>query len=184
MRPAVSFIALCVLAGSPAVLADDVVSNDAEAPPTIDSDDAIEEIEVLGELPTIQLGKIVEKARLDFWDLYNSLNDVAEFRVVCDRRDTTGTRFRELSCVPAYYSQMATELTNQQSLSTVRSGGTARGLGARPPNQRNFVRQAQKKKEEADAHMIALIEAHPELREKYEYLRESTEAYERSKESE
>ena len=143
----------------------------------------MEEVTVLGQMSTFQLNKAVVRARLDFWDLYNSLNDVDEYRVVCEKVAATGTKIKKLQCAPAYYHDTARRLTYERSAQNLRrgAGGT---IGMRPPSQRNFVSEATVKKREADAHMIALIEEHPSLRKKFEYLVKASEAYEQSKASE
>lgn len=152
--------------------------SDATSQPDYGDAEYVDEIEVFGQMTTVQLGKLVVEARLDFWELYNSMNTVDEFRVVCDRRAPTGSNLKKLSCMPMYYSEKATELTWQRSLLYMRA---ERGIGLRTPNQRNFVNMTKRKKKEADAHMIALIEDNPALREKYEFLLEANAAYERSK---
>ncbi len=140
----------------------------------------MEEVTVLGRMSTFQLNKAVVRARLDFWDLYNSLNDVDEYRVVCEKVAATGTKLKKLQCAPAYYHDTARRLTYERSAQNLRrgAGGT---IGMRPPSQRNFVNEATVKKREADAHMIALIEEHPALRRKFEYLVKANETYEQSK---
>ncbi len=143
----------------------------------------MEEVTVLGRMSTVQLEKAVVRARREFWDLYNSLTDSDEYRVVCEKVAATGTRIKKLQCAPAYYHEKARQLTYERSTQNLRrgAGGT---IGMRPPSHLSFVGESTVKKREADAHMIALIEEHPSLRRKFEYLVKANEAYEQSKEAE
>lgn len=139
----------------------------------------MEEVIVQGQKTTIQLSKAVVQARLDFWDMYNSLNDIEEYRVVCEKVAATGTNIKKLQCAPQYYHDKARELTYNRSASTL----SRKKIGLSPPSHRTFVAASLQKKKEADEHMIALIEKHPELRRRFEFLVETNEEYEHSKTS-
>ncbi|MEO0974755.1 MAG: hypothetical protein AAFX85_16825, partial [Pseudomonadota bacterium] len=64
----------------------------------------IEEVEVYGRKRPRQMEKIVIKARLDFWELYNSVNTIDEFQVECAKRKTSGSNLKKLRCEPKYFT--------------------------------------------------------------------------------
>ncbi len=133
----------------------------------------LEEIEVRGQRSVGQLQKIVLEARLDFWDVYNTLNTIDEFKVICEKRASAGTNLKKTRCVPRYFSDKMSELTQQQFLQ--------RGAGGPPPTEFNVILETKGKKAEADRHMIKLIEEYPSLRRKYETLLEANKSLERAK---
>lgn len=133
----------------------------------------LEEIEVRGQKSVGQLQKVVLEARLDFWDVYNTINSIDEYRVVCEKRASIGTGIKKTRCVPRYFSEKMSELTQQQFLQ--------RGAGGPPPTERNVILETKGTKAAADRHMIKLIEQNPSLRKKYETLLEANRALERAK---
>ncbi|MEL6868293.1 MAG: hypothetical protein AAFO81_00695 [Pseudomonadota bacterium] len=135
-------------------------------------DKVIDEIEVLGQQTPLQLSKVVVQARLDFWDVFNSLNRVDDYQVVCRKVAQTGTRFKKMRCAPKYFTDALAEVTQQQFL--------INGAGGPPPDERTAIMMTRKKKAEADAYMIGLIESNPLLLERYETLLKASKAYEQS----
>ncbi|MEL7448685.1 MAG: hypothetical protein AAFN78_05720 [Pseudomonadota bacterium] len=145
---------------------DDLRDVDGDAPSYED------EIKVLGQMNRYQLGRAVVRARLDFWDVYNALNDVDEYRIICERVEYTGSKLRKLRCEPVYYREMSRQLT-QRSLQLQ--------AGFNPASQRSINSHVKKKKEEADAYMIGLIEENPELWRKWAYLLEAYKTLQRAR---
>ena len=143
---------------------------------------AMEEVEVRGQKSRQQLERAVVEARLDFWEIYNSLNTDNDYRIVCEKVAVTGSRFKKRRCVPQYFLTAMSEMTRQQSIRRLPNDELQ--LRAPPPRE-STVRLATKgKKNEADAHMIKLIEDNPVLREKYYALLDANEKLEQSKPSE
>ncbi|MEM9057177.1 MAG: hypothetical protein AAGD86_06855 [Pseudomonadota bacterium] len=160
--------ALILAAGaSPALAANDDGGEAAASEET----QAMEEVTVLGQMNMSQLRRTVDRAKVDFWDAYNSVNDIEEFRMICDRKADTGSHLKKLSCAPSYFVRASREQT-ERSLRN-------RTIGSR--NSRGIAASLAKKKEEADAHMVALIEANPELLQKWNYLLQASETYEQRK---
>ncbi|MEL7025527.1 MAG: hypothetical protein AAGL69_17455 [Pseudomonadota bacterium] len=128
------------------------------------ADDTIDEITVQGQRTPFQLEKIMIQARLDFWDVYNSINNIEDYRVVCRREGRAGTNLKgPMRCVPRYFSERMSDLT-QEAIIT----------GAPAPSITRVAQLTRNKKAEADRYMIELIETSPTLREKYEDLLEAT----------
>ncbi|MEL6868295.1 MAG: hypothetical protein AAFO81_00705 [Pseudomonadota bacterium] len=174
--PSALLLIVCNAAVSTVVFAD-VDSGDLDAD---QENQVIDEIEVIGRKTTRQLEKIVVEARLDFWGLYNSINNVPDYRVNCERIAPIGSNIKRLRCVPRYYSDKMAEVSQQRMRRDV--NGNIQ-LIAQPPDQEAIISATRKKKAEADAYMVELIESNPLLLEKYEALLEANEAYERSQAS-
>ncbi len=163
-----------LLVASPALAAETDSGEPTPADDRVNAEaQAMEEVTVLGQMNMTQLEKAVERAKLDFWDAYNSVNEIDEYRMVCEKVATTGTHMKTLRCAPSYYL----EASRKQTERSARSGG----FGSR--NSRSIARSLEKKKKEADAHMVALIEENPELLEKWNYLLAANQTYEQRKAS-
>ncbi|MEL7447857.1 MAG: hypothetical protein AAFN78_01530 [Pseudomonadota bacterium] len=161
-----------IVSASPALAAEEDNGEQMAAADTASAEaQSMEEITVLGQMNMTQLEKTVERAKLDFWDSYNAVNDVDEFRMVCEKVARTGTHIKTLQCAPSYYL----EASRKQTERALRTGGAR--------NSRSIARSLEKKKKEADAHMVALVEENPELLDKWNYLLAANQTYEQRKAS-
>ncbi|MEL7313146.1 MAG: hypothetical protein AAFN07_16635 [Pseudomonadota bacterium] len=133
------------------------------------ADDTIDEITVQGQRTPYQLEKVMIQARLDFWEVYNQINNIEDYRVVCRREGRAGTNLKTMRCVPRYFSERMSDLT-QEAIIT----------GAPAPTITRVAQLTRNKKAEADRYMIELIETSPTLREKYDDLLKATANYQAS----
>ena len=62
----------------------------------------VETIEVFGQKTTPQLKKAFDNQRFEFLELYNSINDVAKFDVICKYQKPIGSKIARKSCEPRY----------------------------------------------------------------------------------
>ncbi|MEO0365758.1 MAG: hypothetical protein AAF265_09720 [Pseudomonadota bacterium] len=160
---------------SNAVADDETTERDATS-----NEKVIDEIEVIGQRTPRQLQKIVIEARLDFWAMYNTLNDNPDYRMTCERVAKSRSNFKELRCVPGYFTDRLAQMTQERSLRRGPKGEIQ--MRAPPPSERMVIAETREQKRAADAHMIALIESNPQLRDKYDELVRANEAYERGQE--
>lgn len=169
MRKALFSFALTALLASVA----DAQNDDSAAGESLDGERrAIEEVEVYGRKRPRHLERIVIKARLDFWDLYNTINTVDEFKVECSKNKSAGTNMKQLRCEPQYF----TDKMREQTQEAMRMGRTAM------PSDSTIVYMTRAKKAEADQYMAQLIKSNPRLLKQYQKLLNAQRAWERSQE--
>ena len=165
-----------------ASLADEAATRDASADSSA-AGNSLEEITVYGRKSSAEMAILFKQAQFDFLDVYNNLNTVDEFRVVCEKRATTGSKFKKDHCEPVYYTKAAGDAF-QDAVGTkqIRRDG-AGGFAGLGPSGQAISNATRAKQKEAIQHMISLVESNPALRKKYDELVQTQLAYERSKAS-
>lgn len=123
----------------------------------------VETIDVLGQKTTSQLKKAFDNQRYEFLKLYNSINEVAKFDVVCIYQKPIGSKIAHKSCEPRYVKSFRA-MKIQTS-----SSGTGIDVDRLPSD--DYIRFLTKARgEEAFEHVAALIATHPELFDSFEKL--------------
>jgi hypothetical protein len=135
----------------------------------------VEIIEIVGQFSVAQWGKIADQAKMDFYELFNELNDIDKFRMVCKREKPMGSNIRRSVCEPMYFKQAIQDATTN----TTRSSNRVNIDLSRPIIMpENIAALTRRDKEAADAHMEKLINEHPDLRKKFEYYAKAKRAFE------
>lgn len=120
--------------------------------------DDIEIIGVVGEYSLLHFRHEMQDAELDFYDAYNKLADVEEFKMHCDR---TGGSIRVIVCVPNYVRERIAQTTQR----VLFSGGVF-------PNFKEVDFMVRKQREESLAYVEKVVNDNPELLDKLVALNE------------
>ena len=116
----------------------------------------VETIEVFGQKTTPQLKKAFDNQRFEFLELYNSINDVAKFDVICKYQKPIGSKIARKSCEPRYVKDFRAM--------KIQVSSTGPGIDFnRLPSDDDIRFLTNDTREEAFEHVAALIATHPEL---------------------
>ena len=116
----------------------------------------VESIEVFGQKTTPQLKKAFDNQRFEFLELYNSINDVAKFDVICKYQKPIGSKIARKSCEPRYVKDFRAM--------KIQTSSTGTGIDFnRLPSDDHIRFLTSDTREEAFEHVAALIATHPEL---------------------
>ena len=115
-----------------------------------------ETIDVVGEKTSPQLKRAFDKQRFEFLELYNSINEVAKFDVICKYHKPIGSQIARKSCEPRYVKDF------RSMMMQVSSTGPGIDLN-RLPSDDHIRFLTNDTREEAFEHVAALIATHPEL---------------------
>lgn len=116
----------------------------------------VESIEVFGQKTTPQLKSAFDKQRFEFLELYNSINEVAKFDVICKYLKPIGSQIARKSCEPRYVKDFR--------VMQIQNSSTGVGIDLnRLPSDDDIRFLTNDTREEAFEHVAALIATHPEL---------------------
>ena len=126
----------------------------------------IESIDVTGSVPLLFYKDEMQAAELDFYELYNALNDNKKYTVVCRKQTRLGSRIKTRVCHPQYVlDRMAQE--TQEVLS---SGGAY-------PSLQQIEFAVKDERAESMKHVEELVKSNPKLLEKLVELNEKQALY-------
>lgn len=136
-------------------------------------DGSIEEIEVTGRASRLQLRSEIEFAEKRMFALFNELNDIKEFEIVCQSVMATGSRIAGRECVPTYMKRkrmdavanfLLTDLTPPTAYEmSVQPGAVSVNTQGTPAAQQQIWDQNRSKHEEFNAKFRELASQNPEL---------------------
>lgn len=139
--------------------------------------DDMEVIEVKGQRSIFFLEKSIEKSRVAFYDLFNSVNENKKFDIICRLEKPLGSNIAERVCEPRYFKELRAQLIQERAVS-----GTKINMSLIPSD--DDVLAASKKDREASLiHMQELLLSNPELQAAYLELHDMVERYNTRKES-
>ena len=78
-----------------------------------------ETIDVVGEKTSPQLKRAFDKQRFEFLELYNSINEVAKFDVICKYHKPIGSQIARKSCEPRYVKDFRSVSYTHLTLPTI-----------------------------------------------------------------
>lgn len=128
--------------------------------PIPENEDA-EYVEVVNKMPIYRLERLVFEAKMDFYKVFNEINDIKDYHIICNRVNKTGSNFKRHQCEPYYFKEKRAELRRQ--LGNYDIGRMA----AIALSEQEVAAATKDTKADADAHTIKLIEENPELMERY-----------------
>lgn len=122
------------------------------------SSSSIENVEVVGQRTIPQLERQFRTQKFEFLELYNSLNEVAKFDVLCKWRKTLGSQIARKECEPRY-------LKDYRAMALLHS---SRGTGvdfnqAMRLDDATITFLTEDTRQESYEHVAALVATHPEL---------------------
>lgn len=116
----------------------------------------VETIEVFGQKTTPQLKRAFDKQRFEFLELYNNINEIAKFDVICKYEKPIGSKIARKSCEPRYVKDFRAM--------KIQTSSTGVGIDFnRLPSDDEIRFLTNDTREEAFEHVAALIATHPEL---------------------
>ena len=128
-----------------------------------------ERIEVKGEKTKVQLQKAFEQQRFVFLEMFNEINDVAKFDMICTRRKTIGSNITRKYCEPRYVKTYRAMM--MQDLASGSPGPNKPAFDLmRMKNDKDIYFLTKWTREESYDHVAALIATHPELFEAFKKL--------------
>ena len=123
----------------------------------------VESIEVFGQKTTPQLKRALDNQRFEFLELYNSINEVAKFDVICKYQKPIGSKIARKTCEPRYVKDFRAM--------KIQASSTGPGIDLnRLPSDDEIRFLTNDTREEAFEHVAALIATHPELFDSFEKL--------------
>jgi hypothetical protein len=147
-------LALCGFDAQAALAQDEVVKDTA-------AEETVDEITVYGEKSLPKLKLEYEAAELNFYNLYNDINDDRRFDVICREEAPTGSHIKQRVCWPRY----ELEAREQEGKSNFFRGYTDPGMAAEELFIKKKMREQIAKLAEEDPRLLkALIE----YRDKYQ----------------
>lgn len=126
----------------------------------------IERIEVLGQQTMPQLERAFEQQRFAFLELYNSINEVAKFDMICQTVKQIGSQIARKQCEPRYLKSFRALTVQAASNTSTNSGRMSIDLGRLASNE-DLAFLTKETREESHEHVAALIATHPELFESF-----------------
>ena len=123
----------------------------------------VETIEVTGQKTIAQLKKAFDKQRFEFLDLYNTINEVAKYDMLCSWHRPVHTRIAQKSCEPRYLKDFRAM--------AIRMSQTEPGIDFnRLPSDDHIKFLTRLQREDAFEHVAALVATHPELYDSFAQL--------------
>jgi hypothetical protein len=131
------------------------------------SQEDMEVIQIIGQFSAAKWGQIAEQAKVDFYELFNQLNTIEKFRMVCRVEKTIGSNIKRNVCEPMFFKHAMFNRTQNDINNGSTNNGSIRISSA--PNSDDILFLTTSTKEAANAHMEQLIMEHPDLREKFSF---------------
>lgn len=130
----------------------------------------IERIGVTGSVPLLFYKDEMQSAELDFYEMYNALNDNKKYTIVCRKQTRLGSRIKTRVCHPQYVlDRMA-----QETQDVLSSGGAY-------PSLKQIEFAVKDEREESMKHVEKLVKSNPKLLEKLVQLNEKQALYAQKK---
>lgn len=126
----------------------------------------IERIEVLGQQTMPQLERAFEQQRFAFLELYNSINEVAKFDMICSTVKQTGSQIARKECEPRYLKSFRALMVQAAGNTSTNNSRMSIDLGRLASND-DLAFLIKETREESHEHVAALIATHPELFESF-----------------
>lgn len=121
----------------------------------------IEVIGVVGEYSLLYFRHEMQNAELDFYEAFNKIANVEEFKVQCSREVRLGSNIRDRVCLPKYVrNRMA-----QETQDALNGGGYF-------PRYKEIEFAVREQREESLAYVEQVVRENPELLEKLVLLNE------------
>lgn len=134
-------------------------------------DDNIEVIGVVGEYSLLYFRHEMQEAELDFYEAFNELANVEEFKVQCSREVRLGSNIRDRVCLPKYVRNRMAQQTQD----------TLNGGGGYFPKYKEIEFAAREQREESLAYVEQVVRENPELLEKLVLLNERKARFDEAK---
>ena len=120
----------------------------------------VERIDVVGEKTMPQLKRDFDKQRFAFLEMYNTINEVAKFDMLCEYRKPIGSQIARKLCEPRFVKDFRAML--------IKTSSTKPGIDFnRLPDDGHVRFLTQDTREAAFEHVAALMATHPELLESF-----------------
>ena len=130
----------------------------------------IERIGVTGSVPLLFYKDEMQSAELDFYEMYNALNDNKKYTIVCRLQTRLGSRIKTRVCHPQYVlDRMA-----QETQDVLSSGGAY-------PSLKQIEFAVKDEREESMKHVEKLVKSNPKLLEKLIELNQKQALYTQKK---
>ena len=136
----------------------------------VEPDDQVEVIGVVGEYSLLYFRHEMQDAELDFYEAFNKLANIEEFKVQCSREFRLGSNIRERVCLPKYVRDRMAQETQRVLL----SGGTL-------PKLKEIEFAVSDQREESLMYVEKVVSEHPELLEKLLVLNERKARFDEAK---
>ena len=138
----------------------------------------IEEIQVEGDKTRLYYLYRMREAELDFYDAFNEINDVEDYRIICRLEKRTGSNMKYRVCYPQYLLQRWANET--QDAMGGRNLGQLAQSAVRLPTLADIEFLVQRDKQKSLAHTEKLVKENPELMKKLVSLEEKRLQYEKA----
>ena len=127
---------------------------------------AIERIEVRGQQTTPQLERAFEQQRFAFLELYNSINEVAKFDMICSTVKPIGSQIARKQCEPRYLKSFRALMVQAAGNTSTNNTRMSIDLGRLASND-DLAFLTKETRDQSHEHVAALIATHPELFESF-----------------
>lgn len=149
---------------------DNASQNSSQGTSQNNSKEDIETIGITGSVPLLFYKDDMQAAELDFYEMFNALNDNKKYKVLCRKETRLGSRIKTRVCYPQYVLDRMAEET-QDALSS----------GAGYPSLQQIEFAVKDEREESMKYVEELVKSNPELLHKLIQLNEKQALYAQKK---
>ena len=144
--------------------------------------DNLETIGIISRVPMSYYKRQIEIAELDFYDLYNSLEDESKYLMYCRREAKVGSKIKRMACYPQYFLDVYSQMS-QDAFASTPTDKLAMGIVYNPPSLDDIEFLTQREKKKALEYVEELVKKHPALLEKLLKMNNAIEEYKEQKAS-
>ncbi|WP_296048633.1 hypothetical protein [uncultured Alteromonas sp.] len=127
----------------------------------------IEIVDVVGQRPLSYYRKQLVETELAFYDMYNALTDVKEFKIRCRIEKPSGSHIARKVCYPQYE---LSAIAHETQIAMIPKAQDTRGIIEPLPTSSGVRELVKNEKKAATEHLIKLLTENPGLREQYQAL--------------
>lgn len=144
-----------------------LVANPFTYAQTDTSSEDVEVVDVVGQRPLSHYRKQLVETELAFYDMYNALTDVKEFKIRCRTEKPSGSHIARKVCYPQYELNA---IAFETQLAMIPKAQDTRGIIEPLPTTTRIRELVTDEKADATEYLIKLLRENPELLAQYKKL--------------
>ena len=138
----------------------------------------IEVVDVIGQRPLSYYRKQLVQTEMAFYDMYNALADVKEFKIRCRTEKPSGSHIARKVCYPQYELNA---IAFETQIAMIPKAQDTRGIIEPLPTSTGIRELVSDKKADATEYLLKLLKDNPELLAQFNKLTESMVEYQQAK---
>lgn len=142
------------------------------------SSEDVEVVDVVGQRPLSHYRKQLVETELAFYDMYNALTDVKEFKIRCRTEKPSGSHIARKVCYPQYELNA---IAFETQIAMIPKAQDTRGIIEPLPTTTGVRELVTDEKADATEYLIKLLRENPELLAQYKKLIASMVEYQKAR---